>query len=692
MSTPGLFATEALRREAEALRSSLADYSYRYHVLDAPVVSDAGYDRLFHRLQALETEHPDLVTPDSPTQRVGEKPAAGFAEVQHELPMLSLDNAFSEQDVRGFDRRVRERLGTDEVVTYACEPKLDGVAVSTLYLDGLLVRAATRGDGFTGEDITANVRTIPSVPLRLYGTGWPRRLEVRGEVLMPRAGFDELNRLAQETGDKVFVNPRNAAAGSLRQLDPKTTAKRPLEFHVYGVGIFEGGALPGLHHDVLMQLRAWGFKVNPHITTAFGIDAALDYFRQMQIIRPTLPHEVDGVVYKVNGLALQEKLGFLSRSPRWAVAHKFPAQEEMTELLDVEFQVGRTGAITPVARLKPVFVGGVTVSNATLHNMDEIERMDLRIGDTVIVYRAGDVIPKIMGVVSDRRPAHARSVQFPVQCPVCGSDVVRLEGEVIARCTGGLYCPAQRKEAIRHFASRLAMNIDGLGEKIIEQLVDTGLVGSVADLYALTAPQLAALDRMGEKSAQNLADAIAHSKTTTLRRFLYALGIREVGEATALSLAEHFGKLANVVAADESALMQVPDVGPVVARAVTHFFHQEHNRRVIDALRAAGVHWSEHEPVPVNAEILPLTGKTFVLTGTLTGMERALAKEHLRALGAKVAGSVSTKTSVVVAGDAAGSKLAEAQALGIDVWNEERLLAFLREHGRIAGGATGGAS
>lgn len=690
---PDLFATEALAREADELRRRLADYSYRYYVLDAPVVPDAEYDRLFHRLKALEHDHPELVTPDSPTQRVGEKPATGFAEVKHAVPMLSLDNVFSDDEARDFDRRVRERLGTTGLgatgdVTYNCEPKLDGIALSVLYEGGLLVRAATRGDGFTGEEITANIRTIPSVPLRLRGAGWPQRLEVRGEVLLPRAGFDAINQRAAAAGEKLFVNPRNAAAGSLRQLDPKITAARPLVLYAYGVGLVEGGAMPGDHHAVLMRLRDWGFKVNEHVAIADGIDAALAYFHRMHDLRAGLPYEIDGIVYKVNDIALQEKLGFVSRAPRWAVAHKFPAQEELTELLDVEFQVGRTGAITPVARLKPVFVGGVTVSNATLHNMDEVERMDLRVGDTVIVYRAGDVIPKVVGVVPDRRPADARRIHLPTHCPVCGSDVVKPEGEVIARCTGGLYCPAQRKESIRHFASRLALNIEGLGEKIIDQLVDQQLVGSVADLYALTVPQLAALERMAEKSAQNVVDAIAGSRATTLQRFLYALGIREVGEATALALAKHFGRLAPIMDAGEEALMAVPDVGPVVAGAIAQFFREPHNRAVVAQLVDAGVHWPEFEPAAVPVEALPLAGKTFVLTGTLASMEREIAKAHLQSLGAKVSGSVSAKTGVVVAGSEAGSKLAKAEELGVEVWDEAKFLDELRTHGIAPGAAS----
>jgi DNA ligase (NAD+) len=668
--------------EAADLRRRLAEYSYQYYVLDAPSVPDAEYDRLFRRLQQLEAGHPELVVPESPTQRVGEKPAAGFAEVRHELPMLSLDNVFSDDEARDFDRRVRERLGSDAPVAYNGEPKLDGIAMSLLYVGGVLLRAATRGDGYSGEDITANVRTIPSVPLALRGSGWPARLEVRGEVLMPRAAFEAINERARQAGDKLFANPRNAAAGSLRQLDPKVTAQRALDMYAYGVGAVEGGSLPGSHHARLMLLREWGFKVNQHVTLVAGIDEALVYFGKMQAIRAQLPYEIDGIVYKVDDIALQERLGFVSRAPRWAVAHKFPAQEELTELLDVEFQVGRTGAITPVARLAPVHVGGVTVSNATLHNMDEIARLDLRIGDTVIVHRAGDVIPKITGVVADRRPAGARAVHLPAACPVCGAEVVRAEGEAIARCSGGLFCPAQRKESLRHFASRGAMDIEGLGEKLIEQLVDAGLLHSVADIYRLESAQLAALERMGEKSAANLVAAIDRSRATALPRFLFALGIREVGEATALALAQHFGGLDALLAADEEALMQVPDVGPVVASRVAHFFREPHNREVIAALRAAGVHWEEFDPATRPAAQLPLSGMTVVLTGTLS-MDRDRAKALLQQFGAKVAGSVSAKTSIVVAGEAAGSKLAKAQELGIETWDEARFLAFLAEHGVV---------
>ncbi len=676
--------------EAAQLRAQLIDWSHRYYVLDAPSVPDAEYDRAFHRLKALETEHPELVVPDSPTQRVGEKPASGFSEVKHERPMLSLDNVFNDDEARDFDRRVRDRLKSegadgrehlDGVVRYNCEPKLDGIALSLLYENGLLHRAATRGDGYTGEDITLNVRTIHSVPLRLTGQGWPARLEVRGEVLLPRAGFDALNRRQQEAGEKTFVNPRNAAAGALRQLDPRITAARPLVLYAYGVGLVEGGVLPPYHYDVLMRLREWGFKINEHVQVAAGIDEALAYFHRMEVLRPSLPYEMDGIVYKVNDIALQEKLGFVSRAPRWATAHKFPAQEEITELLDVEFQVGRTGAITPVARLKPVFVGGVTVSNATLHNMDEVERMDIRVGDTVILYRAGDVIPKVVGVVLERRPEHARKVELPTACPVCDSPVLKPEGEAIARCTGGLYCPAQRKEAIRHYASRLALNIDKLGEKIIDQLVDTGLVNAIPDIYALDVPVLAALDRMGEKSALNLVESIARSRETTLPRFLYALGIREVGEATALALARHFGRLSSLMTADVEHLQQVPDVGPVVAQSIADFFREPHNRDVITTLQAAGVTFSEGEPQQQSPTPLLLGGKTVVLTGTLTALSREQAKEKLQALGAKVAGSVSKKTTFVVAGEEAGSKLDAARELNIDVWDESRLLAFLREHG-----------
>lgn len=664
--------TEAKQRAAE-LRAAVEHHNYLYYVLDAPEIPDAEYDRLLRELQALETDYPALITPDSPTQRVGAAPLKAFGEVRHELPMLSLGNAFSEEEVREFDRRAREGLDVAEV-EYSAELKLDGLAVSLLYRDGVLVRAATRGDGVSGEDVTQNVRTIHAVPLRLRGSGYPALLEVRGEVYLPKAGFAELNRRQAERGEKTFVNPRNAAAGSLRQLDPRISAQRPLRMFCYGVGKVEGGTLPARHYEVLQWLKTLGFAVPAEVAVVRGADGCLDYYRRIATQRDRLPYEIDGVVYKVNRFDQQQALGFVARAPRWAIAHKFPAQEEMTTLLDVEWQVGRTGKLTPVAKLAPVFVGGVTVSNATLHNQDEIERKDVRIGDTVIVRRAGDVIPEVAGVVLSRRPADARRVHYPARCPVCDSEVERPEGEADARCCGGLYCPAQRKEAIKHFAGRRAMDIEGLGDKLVDQLVEQGLIHDVADLYALSREQLAALERMGDKSAANLVAALEKSKDTTLARFLFALGIRDVGEATAQTLASHFGTLEALMTADLADLQQVPDVGPVVAESILTFFRQNHNREVIDKLRQAGVHWTE---VVVERGAQPLAGKTFVLTGTLESLTRDQAKERLQALGAKVAGSVSKKTDYVVAGAEAGSKLAKAEELGVAVLDEAALLEML---------------
>ncbi len=669
----------ALLEEIQQLRTDIHRHNYQYYVLDDPQLPDVEYDRMFKRLQQLEAQHPELIAPDSPTQRVGAEPLTGFTTVQHELPMLSLDNAFSDEDFLAFNRRVQERLKDQEDIEYACEPKLDGIAVSLLYRDGVLVRGATRGDGYNGEDITANVRTIASVPLRLQGSDYPAELEVRGEIYMPKSGFEKLNEQARQRGDKLFVNPRNAAAGSLRQLDPRLTAGRPLELCVYSTGMVSA-ALPDKHTDVLHALQRWGFRINPEMATALGVAQCLAYYQRLGEKRAGLPYDIDGVVFKVNRLDLQQKLGFVSRAPRWAIAFKFPAQEEITELLDVEFQVGRTGAVTPVARLKPVFVGGVTVSNATLHNRDEIARLGVRIGDTVIVRRAGDVIPQVVSVVLEKRPTHARDIEFPSQCPVCGSRVEAVPGEAVARCDGGLVCAAQRKQAIIHFASRKAMDIDGLGDKLVEQLVDRGLVQAVADLYRLSAEQLSGLERMGDKSAQNLIQALEKSKQTTLARFIYALGIREVGEATARNLANHFGKLDAIVEADEESLQQVPDIGPVVAHFVVEFFRQPDTLEAVRQLRQAGVQWPEQEPP--KADELPLNGKTWVLTGTLEQLTRDEAKEHLLALGAKVAGSVSARTDCVVAGPGAGSKLRKAEELQIPVMDEAGLMALLRQHGR----------
>ncbi len=665
-----------IARRVAALRDQLDHHNYRYYVLDAPEIPDAEYDKLFRELQALEQQYPALVTADSPTQRVGAAPSAAFGEVRHEVAMLSLDNAFSEADVMDFDRRVREGLKVDGV-DYAAEPKLDGLAVSLLYEDGVLTRAATRGDGYTGEDVTQNVRTIHSVPLRLVGKHHPRRIEVRGEVYMPKQGFHALNKRQEEKGEKIFANPRNAAAGSLRQLDSRITAARPLQMCCYGVGVMEGGELPERHSAILDQLRQWGLRVSDERAVVRGVAGCLDYFTRLAVKRAALPYEVDGVVYKVDDLAQQRQLGFVSRAPRWAVAHKFPAEEAMTTVLGIDVQVGRTGAITPVARLAPVSVAGVTVSNATLHNEDEVHRKDVRVGDTVIIRRAGDVIPEVVSVILERRPAETRVFYLPERCPVCDSEVVRLEGESAARCSGGLYCPAQRKEAIRHFASRRAMDIEGLGDKLVDQLVEQGLIHSVADLYRLSLEQLAGLERMGRKSAENLLQALDKSKHTTLPRFLYALGIRDVGEATALALARHFGDLPDIIAADEDVLQTVPDVGPVVAQRIVAFFHEAHNREVIAKLRAAGVRWP---PLERHVQLLPLAGKTFVLTGSMRAMSRDVAKEKLQALGAKVAGSVSAKTSYVVVGEEAGSKLDKARELGIEMLDEAAFLKLIGEN------------
>jgi DNA ligase (NAD+) len=670
-------ADATIEQTAEALRSQIEYHNYRYYVLDDPEIPDAEYDRLMRELEALEQAHPEIITPTSPTQRVGAKPLDGFAEVQHEVPMLSLSNCFSAEELNAFDRRLHDRLKISEPIEYAAEPKLDGLAVSLLYEQGELVRGATRGDGYSGEDITQNVRTIESIPLRLLGDALPSRLEVRGEVYMPLAGFKALNEEAARKGEKTFVNPRNAAAGSLRQLDPRITAQRPLAMYCYAMGLVEGAALADTHYEQLQQLKGWGLRVSPEVEVVTGVQGCLDYYHAMGERRASLPYEIDGVVYKVNSIAMQQTLGFVSRAPRWAIAHKFPAHEEMTRVLDVEFQVGRTGAITPVARLEPVFVGGVTVSNATLHNMDEVERKDIRIGDTVIVRRAGDVIPEIVSVVLSRRPPDARVIELPRHCPVCGSEVVRLEGEAVARCTGGLYCSAQRRESIKHFASRKAMDIEGLGDKLVEQLIDRKLIEHVDDLYKLTVEQVASLERMGEKSAQNLIEALEKSKSTTLARFIYALGIREVGEATARSLAMHLHTFDAIRNASEEALQEIPDVGPVVAGHIHAFFQQPHNLEVIDNLIAAGVHWDESSDE--TAQEKPLQGKTYVITGTLENMTREKAKEALIELGAKVAGSVSKKTTAVIAGEKAGSKLDKARKLGVPVLDEAALMELLKQ-------------
>jgi DNA ligase (NAD+) len=663
----------AAARAAE-LRAQLAQHDYRYYVLDDPEVPDAEYDRLMRELRALEAADPTLITPDSPTQRVSGTPSSAFGEVVHRVPMLSLDNAFTEEDLTAFDRRIHERLGLSGELEYVAEPKLDGLAVTVIYRDGQLAQAATRGDGVTGEDVTANVRTIRAVPQRLRGTA-PALLEARGEVFMLLGGFERMNEQARARGEKVFVNPRNAAAGSLRQLDPRITAARPLTAFFYALGALEGAPQPAGQLELLTWLRALGLPVSPEVRPVKGVGGCLDYYRDLGARRRALPYQIDGVVYKLERRADQERLGYLSRSPRWAIAHKFPADEALTQVKGVEFQVGRTGALTPVARLEPVFVSGVTVSNVTLHNIDEVHRKDVRVGDTVIVRRAGDVIPEVVSVILERRPAGTVPVQLPQRCPVCQSPVLRVEGEAVARCTGAFTCRAQRQEALRHFASRRALDIEGLGDKLIEQLVEHEQLRSPADIYALTLPQLAQLERMGEKSATNLLAAIEKSKHTTLPRLLLGLGIRDVGEATALALARHFGTLEQLMQADAAMIQQVPDVGPIVAAHVAAFFASDDHRKVIKALQAKGVKWPQMTPAP--AAVDPLAGKTFVLTGTLSGLTRDEATQALSARGAKVAGSVSKKTHYLVAGAEAGSKLNRARELGVRVIDEQELLRLL---------------
>ena len=670
-------ANNDLQQRINQLRDEINHHNYRYYVLDAPEIPDAEYDRLLRELQRLEADHPELITADSPTQRVGGAPVKAFGEVRHTVPMLSLDNAFSDEEVADFDRRAREKLEVDQL-EYVAEPKLDGLAVSLRYEHGVLVQAATRGDGVTGEDVTHNIRTINAVPLRLTGSDYPARLEVRGEVYMPKAGFDALNADARAKGDKEFANPRNAAAGSLRQLDPRVTAERPLSIYCYGVGEVAANALPDTHIAILEKLKTWGLRVSPEVKQVDGVPGLLDYYRAIERRRDALAYEIDGVVYKLNRLDQRETLGYVARAPRWAVAHKFPAQEEITQVLDIEINVGRTGALTPVARLQPVFVGGVTVSNATLHNEDEIQRKDVRVGDTVIVRRAGDVIPEVVGVVLSKRPKRSESYQMPHVCPVCGSEAIKPDGEAVVRCTGGLFCAAQRKQAIKHFASRRAMDIEGLGDKLVDQLVDAGLIQDVADLYALNHEQLTSLERMGDKSATNLLNALAHSKETTLARFLYAIGIREVGEATAANLAGYFGALEAIEHADEETLQRVPDVGPVVAAHIHAFFRQAHNLEVVEKLLAAELAWPALKVVVADEQ--PLASTRFVLTGTLTTMTRDDAKAKLQALGAKVSGSVSKKTDYVVVGADAGSKLKKAQDLGIEILDEEALVALLKRY------------
>jgi DNA ligase (NAD+) len=661
---------EDLQCRAAELRGQIEFHNLRYYQLDSPLIADAEYDQLMRELSDLESRYPELRTPDSPTQRVGAPPVKAFAEVRHAIPMLSLENAFADEDLWEFSRRVAQRL-QHELAEYLAEPKLDGLAVSLVYQGGVLVCGATRGDGQTGEDITHNVRTIRGIPLRLAGSGYPEQFEVRGEVFMPKAAFLALNDKARLNGEKTFANPRNAAAGSLRQLDPKITAARLLCFYCYGYGVFPEERLPETQHELMDRFKSWGIPVNPELRVLRGVEECLAYYRDLLIRRHDLPYEIDGVVYKVDRLADRAVLGSVARAPRWAIAHKFPAEEATTRVQSIEVQVGRTGALTPVARLEPVFVGGVTVTSATLHNADEVQRRDVRIGDTVIVRRAGDVIPEIVKSLPELRPADAPVFVMPDHCPVCGSEVELEPGEAIARCSGGLYCPAQHKESIKHFASRRAMDIDGLGDKLVDQVLDNKLIRTVADLYRLTAEQLAALDRMGDKSAQNLVEALERSKRTTLPRFLYALGIREVGEVTAETLARHFRDLDKVMDADEDQLMKVPNIGPSVAHHIYTFFRQAHNREVIQALLDAGVQW---EAMPETAGGQPLEGLTFVITGTLSDMTRDQAKARLKSLGGKVTGQISQATDYLVAGEAAGSKLAKAQELGVKVLDEAAFL------------------
>jgi len=670
---------EKMNQRAQMLRAEIERHNYRYYVLDAPSIPDADYDQMLRELQQIEQSYPQLITADSPTQRVGAAPLKAFAQITHSIPMLSLSNAFEDPEVEAFDRRVREGLAAD-CVEYTAEPKFDGLAVSLRYENGVFKTGATRGDGYTGEDITLNLKTIRSIPLKLPVNHPPALLEVRGEVLMLKKDFLRLNQQQSAKGEKEFANPRNAAAGSLRQLDPGITATRHLTFFAYGVGQCDDAQLPqDTHHNMLRYLSSLHFPVSKECRAVTGLPGLLEYYRTIGAKRDDLPYAIDGVVYKVNSLLFQEKLGFVSRAPRFAIAHKFPAQEAMTQLLDIDVQVGRTGALTPVARLQPVFVGGVTVTNATLHNADEIERKDARIGDTVIVRRAGDVIPEVVAVVAEKRPPGALVFTLPAHCPVCGAKAVRLPSEAVARCTGGLFCPAQRKQALLHFASRRAMDIEGLGDKLVDQLVDQAIVRTPADLYRLGIAALANLERMADKSANNIVNAIEKSKRTTLARFIYALGIRNVGEATAKDLAAHLGSLDRLIAADSERLQQIPDVGPIVAQSIADFFAEAHNREVIEQLRASGVQWDEHEGKSLlTGTAAPLSGKTFVLTGTLPTMSREEAKEKIEALGGKVSGSVSKKTDYVVVGADPGSKYDKAVSLGITLLDEAGLQALLQ--------------
>jgi DNA ligase (NAD+) len=652
------------------LREQINRHNYSYYVLDAPDVPDAEYDRLLRELSKLETSFPQFISTDSPTQRVGAKPLTSFKQVRHAVPMLSLDNAFDEDEMLAFDKRAREKLGLNQI-SYAAETKLDGLAISLLYQNGKLEQAATRGDGSNGEDVSLNARTIKSIPLILVGKDYPELLEVRGEVFISKQDFAALNKKQKSMDEKTFANPRNTAAGSLRQLDPKLTAQRSLSFYAYGIGqISDTGISTTSHTAMLANLKQWGLPVSPETKNAEGIQECLEYYKNIAERRSSLPYEIDGVVFKLNSFEEQEILGYVSRAPRWAIAYKFPPEEELTVIENIEIQVGRTGALTPVARLKPVFVGGVTVTNATLHNEEEIARKDVRIGDTVVIRRAGDVIPEVVSVVQDKRPQNSMPFRMPDSCPVCGSKTAKIEGEAVTRCAGGIFCSAQASQAAIHFASRRAMDVDGLGDKLVEQLFETQLIENVADLYELKLEQLTGLERMGEKSAVNLLTALDKSKETSLDKFLYALGIREVGEATARSLALHFGNLDKIRAATADELEEITDVGPVVAKNIPAFFNEEQNNRIIERLISSGVNWPDIE---VNTEDLILKGKTFVLTGTMTSMNRDEAKQMLQQLGAKVSSSVSKKTDYVVAGEAAGSKLKKAEELGIEILDENEL-------------------
>ena len=667
--------SKQIKDRAKELRELVEKYNYAYYILDAPLVPDSEYDRVFRELQDLEECYAELKTQDSPTQRVGVAPLKAFTQLQHSVPMLSLNNAFSKEEILNFDKRIHDRLKIDEPIVYACEVKLDGLTVNLIYENGILTKAATRGDGIVGENITKNVKTIRTIPLKLKGNNHPKFLEVRGEVYMSKQGFRSLNQQMRQLNKKEFANPRNAAAGSLRQLNSRISALRPLSMFCYGIGEISGFQPKATHHETLMQLEHWGLPIVQERAVVKGIQGCEQYYKKLQQKRETLAYEIDGVVLKVDSKRQQKQLGFTSRAPRWAIAYKFPAHEELTLVKAIDFQVGRTGALTPVARLKPVLVAGVTVSNATLHNMDEITRKDVRVGDTVVVRRAGDVIPEVVSVIKEKRPAGTIKVTLPNQCPVCGSQVMKPEGEAVARCMGGLYCSAQRKASIEHFASRKAMDIDGLGTKLIEQLVDKGLIHHIDDLYQLTKQQITELERMGEKSADNLLEALEKSKSTTLARFLYALGIRGVGETTARHLAMHFGTLDALKKADEETLKNIFDIGPVVAQYVSHFFQQSQNLKIIDALIASGMHWPAIEPITQHQ---PLLGKTFVLTGSLQSMSREQTKEKLQTLGAKVSNSVSKNTDFVIVGENPGSKLHKALELGVTTLDEEAFYAHIK--------------